>query len=45
MKTPGLIAYGRMVCTPFGLPGTTENALTFALGYAFRQVAEGELEG
>jgi hypothetical protein len=37
MTAPGLVAYGRTVSTPFGLLGTTENALTFALGYTFQQ--------
>ena len=30
-------AYGRAVSTPFGLLGNDENALSFALGYTFRE--------
>lgn len=37
MRVPSLKAYGRMVETPFGLLGTDENALTFALGYTMQQ--------
>src|SRR5262249_50017536 len=35
-RTP-LRAYDRLVTTPFGLLGTDENALSFALGYTFQQ--------
>ena len=34
---PSLRAYGRIVETPFGLLGTDENSLTFALGYTMQQ--------
>ncbi len=32
-----LYAHDRLVTTPFGLLGTNENALSFALGYSFQQ--------
>lgn len=32
-----LYAHDRLVTTPFGLQGTDENALSFALGYTFQQ--------
>lgn len=34
---PNLFAYGRQVRTPFGILGTDENSLTFALGYTMQQ--------
>lgn len=37
IRVPSLKAYGRIVETPFGLLGTDENALTFALGYTMQQ--------
>src|SRR5262249_22290363 len=37
MNNTTLHAYGRLVTTPFGLLGTDENALSFALGYTFQQ--------
>jgi hypothetical protein len=37
MNHTALHAYGRLVTTPFGLLGTDENALSFALGYTFQQ--------
>ena len=33
MEKPSVYAHGRLVRTPFGLLGTDENSLTFALGY------------
>jgi hypothetical protein len=36
MPAPGLIAYVCNFTTPFGLHGTAENVLTFALGYTFQ---------
>jgi hypothetical protein len=35
--TPRLDVHGRDVRTPFGLLGTSENALTFSLGFTFQQ--------
>jgi hypothetical protein len=37
MTYPPLHAHDRLVTTPFGLIGTDENALSFALGYTFQQ--------
>lgn len=37
MNHNALYAYDRFVTTPFGLLGTDENALSFALGYTFQQ--------
>jgi hypothetical protein len=37
MNDTTLRAYDRIVTTPFGLLGTDENALSFALGYTFQQ--------
>lgn len=37
MNHTALHAYDRLVTTPFGLLGTDENALSFALGYTFQQ--------
>jgi hypothetical protein len=37
MNRSPLRAYDRLVKTPFGLLGTDENALSFALGYTFQQ--------
>jgi hypothetical protein len=37
MNHTALHAYGRLVTTPFGLLGTDENALSFALGYTFQR--------
>jgi hypothetical protein len=37
MNHTALHAYGRLVTTPFGLLGTNENALSFALAYTFQQ--------
>src|SRR5262245_61536431 len=37
MNHTPLRAYDRLVTTPFGLLGTDENALSFALGYIFQQ--------
>ena len=34
---PTLHAHNRLVTSPFGLLGTDENALSFALGYSFQQ--------
>ncbi|WP_437191352.1 hypothetical protein [Planctomicrobium sp. SH527] len=36
-QQPQLHAYARPVNSPFGLLGTNENALSFALGYTFQQ--------
>ncbi len=36
-QLPALLANNRTIDTPFGLLGTNENALTFALGYTFQQ--------
>jgi hypothetical protein len=36
-RSPSLHAHDRTVDTPFGLLGTDENALTFALGYTFQR--------
>lgn len=36
MEKPLVYAHGRLVKTPFGLLGTAENSLTFALGYTMR---------
>lgn len=37
MQLPSLHANNRRITTPFGLLGTDENALSFALGYTFQQ--------
>lgn len=37
MNETTLRAYDRLVTSPFGLLGTDENALSFALGYTFQQ--------
>lgn len=37
MQLPSLHANDRRITTPFGLLGTDENALSFALGYTFQQ--------
>src|SRR2546422_3389062 len=36
-RSLGLYAHNRVVYSPFGLLGIDENALSFALGYAFQQ--------
>lgn len=36
-QRPALHAHGRIITTPFGLLGTDENALSFALGYTLQQ--------
>lgn len=36
MQKPSVYAHDRLVKTPFGLLGTDENSLTFALGYTMR---------
>jgi hypothetical protein len=36
-RHPSLVAYGREVESPYGLLGVGENALTFALGFTFKQ--------
>lgn len=37
IRSPSLHAHDRRVNSPFGLLGTDENALSFALGYTFQQ--------